>query len=158
MERLGIKKIESRLLDFCDDLGYQVLLGSEWRGGATGSCWDDQRRQDYNQQAEQRSVWGLCDFQERLIWLHPSMHQQHRLSVLIHELGHILLHSSDLSKRNDQQWEAEAEEVRRLVGEAVGIDLPSNEHQWDQLGLRKQDQAFQRGMQASQLILQSLEA
>lgn len=157
--KLGVMELQERLLKAAEENGYQVLLGDKWLGGTPGSCWDSRRRASYHQAMVNReeAAFGMCDFRERVIWLDPRMNQQHRVSVLVHELGHAILHGQGKNFHH-KQWEAEAEEVRRLVGEAVGIGLPENEHDWEGLSRRRQKKAFERGAEASGQLLRVIQA
>jgi hypothetical protein len=154
MSQMGVIKLQGRLLEIAEELGYQVILGHKWLGGSTGSCWDAQRRLEYFEQVKDKGVWGQCDFQARVIWISKTINQQHRVSVLIHELGHAILHGHE--EFDDHQWEAEAEQVRRLVGEAVGIELPSNGEHWELLSRRRRKRALERGVQAGHHIISRL--
>lgn len=153
--KIGVRELERRLLKVAEKLDYQVLLGPSWLGGSAGSHWDQQRRNRFHADSSSNNIWGLCDFQRRVIWLHPKINQQHRCSVLVHELGHALLHANR-RLRNDTQWEAEAEEVRRIVAETVGLNLPPNGDDWELLSRRQQQKAYRNGLEAGDRIIQEI--
>lgn len=155
MAPIDLRELEKRLLDLAESLGYQVLLGPSWIGGSPGSHWDNHRRESYSSHVAYQGLWGQCDFEHQLIWLSPSMSDRHRIAILVHELGHAMLHGKDVPS-NERQREAEAEEVRRIVGEVLEIDLPAHGDEWELLSKSEQRTAFQRGRRASQKIISSV--
>lgn len=153
---LGIPELERRLLQAASGIGYRVLLGE--KPLTANLSWDKERISDYHRKASKgRRAWGLCDYHHKLIWLEPRMNPQHRTSVLVHELGHALLHNQYKLYR-PRQWEAEAEQVRRLVGEGVGIGLPSNGDDFKRLGPWGRRKAIRRGRRAAGRILRAIGA
>ena len=66
---------------------------------------------------------------EHKIFVDNSMSVEKQLSVLLHELGHRILHNreNELDKSQARR-EAEAESFAYVVGQQFGIDTPSGEY------------------------------
>lgn len=154
-KKLGVRELEGRLVKAASDIGFQVLLGDKLL--TSDPSWDRKRRADFHRRVSQhpRKAWGICDYRDQVIWLDPRINQQHRLSVLVHELGHALLHNQYKIYR-PRQWEAEAEQVRCLVGQAVGIALPRNGNDFDRLSWLGRRKALRRGRRASNRLLRAI--
>ena len=115
--------VQQSLLKWAEQLNYQVLVGEQWLGGHLGVCWDATRRSDFNQRMLGEPLWGMCEFSERVIWIHPAAAIEQRTALLVHELAHALLHHEGPYDTDLQ--EAEAEAVCGMISEALSIPLNS---------------------------------
>jgi len=129
---IGVAELQKQLLQAASELGYQVLLGSKWLGGA--EChWDKQKRQYENQVLMQQDLWGLCFFRYRTIWISDVIDQQHRVAILTHEVAHALMHCG-IKRISYKVREAEAEEVCWQLGPRIGMHLKTGRvEEWQAL-------------------------
>lgn len=63
---------------------------------------------------------GFCDFTEKVIGIRPDVSPSQALKTLVHEVGHVMLHSQDAPATCDIA-EVEVESVAYVVCDALGV-------------------------------------
>ncbi|HFI0250101.1 TPA: ImmA/IrrE family metallo-endopeptidase [Streptococcus suis] len=51
---------------------------------------------------DDRNLWGLCDFEQQIIFIRNSLSIQKKKQVLVHELTHAILHEAGYKEQDEE--------------------------------------------------------
>lgn len=51
---------------------------------------------------DDRNLWGLCDYEQQLIYIRESLSNQKKKQVLVHELTHAILHEAGYKEQDEE--------------------------------------------------------
>lgn len=54
---------------------------------------------------DERNLWGLCDYEQQVIYIRQSLSEQKKRQVLIHELTHAILHGAGYKEQDEEMVE-----------------------------------------------------
>ncbi|MDG3141407.1 ImmA/IrrE family metallo-endopeptidase [Streptococcus suis] len=51
---------------------------------------------------DDRNLWGLCDYEQQIIYIRKSLSDQKKRQVLIHELTHAIMHEAGYKEQDEE--------------------------------------------------------
>ena len=51
---------------------------------------------------DDRNLWGLCDYEQQIIYIRKSLSYQKKRQVLIHELTHAIMHEAGYKEQDEE--------------------------------------------------------